>query len=240
MSRLAPHTGLILAAVQEIHRRHAIAGWYDVRYLIKWLKSKRKPELDALYAAYRDEPDPKQAAQAEIEAYLPTLNQKKMGTIPVEPKGSVVMWKVAPRTAPPADAPAPPAEEPAPERPRRSRGQPWVAAVDQGDLAGLRRWLDEGGDPNAPGRVEDEAPLDYAAAAGEVEMVRLLLDRGAKGRWPLREAVLNNRGPVARLLLESGVPSRDDVRDARAIVRDLVDDPELGRLLEREARRRRK
>ena len=44
MSLLAPYTGLILDAVREINRRHEIAGWYDVRYLIKWMDSKRKPE----------------------------------------------------------------------------------------------------------------------------------------------------------------------------------------------------
>src|SRR5437763_12160487 len=146
MSRLVPHTQLILEAVREIHRRHAIAGWYDVRYLMKWLQGNRRPEWQALCDAYRDAPDPKQAVRAVIEAYLPALNQKKMGTIPVEPKGSVVMWKVSPKTAPPAEAPAPPTEEPRPGRPRRVRGQPWVGLIDQGDVEGLRRWLDAGGD----------------------------------------------------------------------------------------------
>lgn len=240
MSRLAPHAPLILEAVREIHRRHTIAGWYDVRYLVKWLQSKRKSELKALYAAYHDAPDPKQAAQEAIEAYLPALNQKKMGTIPVEPKGSVVMWKVSPKTVPPAEAPAPTAEASRPERPRRVRGQPWVALIDKGDVAGLRRWLDGGGDPNAAGRVAGEEPLDYAASCGDVALVRLLLERGAKGRLPLLEAVLNVRGEVARQLLEQRVPTSDDLREARAVVRDLVDDPELFRMIERELRRRRK
>lgn len=240
MSRLAPFAPLLLEALQEIHRKHAIAGWYDVRYLIKWLQSKRKPELKALYDAYRDVPDPKQAVLLAIEAYLPALNQKKMGTIPVEPKGSVVMWKVSPKTVPPAEAPAPSTEAPPPEQPRRVRGQPWVALIDKGDLAGLRDWLDAGGDPNAPGRVEGEEPLDYAASSGEVELTRLLLERGAKGRMPLLEAVLNVRGEVARLLLDHKVPTVEDLREARAVVRDLVDDEELFRLIERELRRRRK
>ncbi|MBA4191875.1 MAG: hypothetical protein C0467_28175 [Planctomycetaceae bacterium] len=240
MSQLEPYAPLILEAVQEIHRRHAIAGWYDVRYLIKWLQSKRKPELKALYDAYRDAPDPKQAVQSAIEAYLPALNQKKMGTIAVEPKGSVIMWKVSSKTAPPPEAPPPTTEAPPPERPRRVRGQPWVALIDKGDLAGLRRWLDAGGDPNAPGRAKGEEPLDYAASSGDVPLVRLLLERGARGRMPLLEAVLNVRGEVARLLLEHGAPTRDDLSEARAVVRDLVDDDELYRLIEKELRRRRK
>jgi hypothetical protein len=70
--------------------------------------------------------------------------------------------------------------------------------------------------------------------------VRLLLERGAKGRFPLREAVLDGRGGVARLLLESGVPTLADLRDSLAVIRDLVDDPELDRLVEKELRRRRK
>jgi hypothetical protein len=53
MQRLTPYTDLVLESVQEINRKHAIAGWYDVRYLIKWLQSKHKPELKALYDAYR-------------------------------------------------------------------------------------------------------------------------------------------------------------------------------------------
>jgi hypothetical protein len=240
MSGLAPYAYLILEAVREIHRRHAIAGWYDVRYLIKWLHSKHKPELKALYDAYRDAANPQQEAQAAIEAYLPALNQKKMGTIPVEPKGSVIMWKVSPKTAPPAAAPVPKAEEPRPERPRRARGQPWVALIDKGDVVGLRRWLDAGGDPNAPARGEGESPLDYAASSGDVALVQLLLEHGAKGRLPLREAVLDGRGAVARLLLEHGVSTVEDLREARAVVRDLVDDSELYRLIERELRRRRK
>lgn len=239
MHRLTPHTELVLEAVKEINRQHAIAGWYDVRYLIKWLQKKRKPELKALFEEYRDEPDPKEAAQAAIEAYLPSLNQKKMGRIPIEPKGSVVMWKVSAKTVPPSKAPAPLAKARA-EKPRRTRGQPWVALIDRGDEAGLRRWLDADGDPNAPGRKENETPLDYAASSGHVKLVRLLLERGARGSMPLREAVLDNRGVIARLILESRVSTLDDLRDARGILRDLVDDSELERLVEKEIRRRRK
>lgn len=240
MTPLAPFAPLVLDALLEIHRKHAIAGWYDVRYLITWMENKRMPELKALYKVYKDTPDPKQAVQLDIEAYLPSLNQKKMGTIPVAPKGSVVMWKVSGKTAPPDEPPPPSVEPPKPERPRRVRGQAWVAMIDQGNLDGVLRWLDAGGDPNAAGRTAGEEPLDYAAAAGEVAIVRLLLDRGAKGRLPLMEAVLNFRSEVARLLLERKVPSQEDLKQSKAIVRDLVDDPELGRWIEREIRNRRK
>lgn len=240
LSRLAPYTQVILEAVQEIHRRHAIAGWYDVRFIIKRLQSSHKKEWKALCEAFEGVPDRKRAVQGAIEAYLPALNQRKMGTIPIEPKGSVIMWRVSPRTVPPAKAPAPLTEAARPERPRRVRGQPWISCIDKGDLDGLRRWLDAGGDPNALGRDEGEAPLDYAAKSGDVALTRLLLERGAKGKLPLMEAVLNNRGRTARLLLESGVTKVEDLREARAIVRNLVDDSELYRLIEKELRRRRK
>lgn len=239
MSRLAAYTHLILEAVRDIHRRHAIAGWYDVTYLIKWLKAKHKQEWKALYAEFLDCPDPMNALLAEIDAYLPALNPKKLGTRPIEPKGSIILWRVSSKTAPPAQAPAPKVKKARPAQPRRARGQPWITRIDNGDLVGLRRWLDGGGDPNAPGRGEGEAPLDYAAASGDVAMVRLLLERGAKGQWPLREAVLNFRGAAARLLLDYNV-SLQDLCEARAVVRDLVDDPELARLIEKELRRRRR
>jgi hypothetical protein len=238
MSRLAPFAHVILEVVRDIHQRHAIAGYFDVRNVVQRLQTKHKPEWTALKEAFRDAPDAKQAVWAAIEAYLPALNQKKMGTLPVEPKGSVIMWRVSPKTAPPADAPAPPTEPPRPQQSRRARGQPWIPLIDNGDLTGLRGWLDAGGDPNAPGRGDGDAPLDYAAASGDVALVRLLVERGARGRLPLLEAVLNFRGEVARLLVEQGVPTLEDLREARAVVRDLVDDPKLEQLIEKELRRR--
>lgn len=238
MSRLAPFAQLILESVQHYHVRHAIAGYYDVEHLIKWFGTKHKDELKKLYAAYKDCPDPKRAVQVEIEEYLPALNQKKLSTRPIEPKGCIILWRVAARTAPPAEAPVPVAK--VPEAPPAKPGkQPWIALIDNGDLAGLRKWLDGGGDANAPGKKDGESPLDHAASAGEVAMVQLLIERGAKGKMPLLEAVLNFRGAAARVLLEHN-PSLDDLKQARATVRDLVDDPELFQLIEAELRRRKR
>jgi hypothetical protein len=148
-----------------------------------------------------------------------------------------IIWRISATTQPPEVAPVP--EEKTPQ-PSRQRGQPWVALIDKKDLEGLRRWLDDGGDPNAPAREKGEEPLDYASVFGNAAMVQLLLERGAKGNQPLSEAASNDRGENARLLLQAGVTTLDDLRQAGSIVRTVMDDPELERLIQKELRKRRK
>jgi len=189
--------------------------------------------LKALKAGYDDAPKPAEAVRDAIDAYLPSLNQRVLQRYPTN-----IIWRVSATTQPPEFAPIP-AGEPKPSRPRRQRGQPWVALIDKKDLEGLRRWLDDGGDPNAPGRDEGEAPLDYAAVWGNEGMVRLLLGSGARGKRPLFEAVSNDRGEVARLLLQTGVATLEDLRQAGSVLRAVVDDPELERLIQKELHRRR-
>lgn len=53
-----------------------------------------------------------------------------------------------------------------------------LAAARKGDVAGVKKLLDQGADVNAKGRY-DVTPLMTAALRGNVELVRLLLERGA-------------------------------------------------------------
>lgn len=234
MKRLAPYVELILEAVHEYRRKNAVAGWYTAENLLEWLKKKHPAEWKTLKAGYGDAPKPAEAMREAIDAYLPSLNQRVLQRYPTN-----IIWRISATTKPPEVAPVPEGE-PKPKPPSRQRGQPWVALIDKKDLAGLRRWLDEGGDPNAPGHAQGEEPLDYAAVWGHEEMVRLLLERGARGKQPLFEAVSHERGDVARLLLQSGVPTLEDLRQAGSVLRAVVDDPELEKLIQKELRRRRK
>src|SRR5262249_43624326 len=155
---------------------NADAGWYTAENLMEWLKKKHPAEWKALKTVYGDAPKPVEAVRVAIDAYLPSLNQRVLQRYPTN-----IIWRVSATTQPPAVAPLPRGKA-KPPGPSRQRGQPWVALIDKQDLEGLRRWLDEGGDPNAPGRdKKGEAPLDYAAVWGTEGMVRLLLERGARG-----------------------------------------------------------
>lgn len=82
--------------------------------------------------------------------------------------------------------------------------------VETGDVAGMRAWLRQGGDPNSP-RASDGSLLHYGAMCGHVELIRLLLENGAivdhfdsRGDTPLFTAVGNGHTEAARFLLNHG------------------------------------
>ena len=101
----------------------------------------------------------------------------------------------------------------------------WTAA-HLGDLARVRELLDE--DPSLVNRVADYgntgAPLVKAAAGGHIDIVRLLLERGAdpnlreEGNAPhgrgLYAAVYNGHVEIARLLLEHGAYPNPEVESS--------------------------
>jgi ankyrin repeat protein len=90
--------------------------------------------------------------------------------------------------------------------------QPVTAAARDGDLAGVRRALDGGGDATA-------VPLREAALGGHEEVVRLLLARGAaaevdaenrRGGTALLFACHRGHTGTARALLDAGAdPARE-------------------------------
>lgn len=84
-------------------------------------------------------------------------------------------------------------------------------AVRKGDLAAVRAALDAGVPVDVPFRYERTA-LSFAADRGNLEIVRLLLDRGADpnkkdsyyGMTAIRMAANSGQATVVRLLLERG------------------------------------
>jgi ankyrin repeat protein len=99
-------------------------------------------------------------------------------------------------------------------RPAESLARPVREAVKRRDLAGVRKLLDCGADPNEDGLLHE------AAAQGNIPLARLLLDRGVDvdellggglggaERTPLLEATLCGRWEMVRLLLEHGADWR--------------------------------
>ncbi|MCA9663153.1 MAG: ankyrin repeat domain-containing protein, partial [Myxococcales bacterium] len=107
-------------------------------------------------------------------------------------------------------APAPACRHPSPPVHPRSL----LARVYAGDLDGARALLDAGADPNAYGWTR---PLEVAAEIGRVDLVELLLDRGAEIAPEGSLSALHSATDVAcaRLLLDRGAPLEG--ADARVI-----------------------
>ena len=84
---------------------------------------------------------------------------------------------------------------------------PLVKAVKYGDLATARALLDAGADPNE----SDGLAVSVAADCGNLPMLRLLVERGARvdfvtrhGWTALAGAALRNHGSAVRFLLSAG------------------------------------
>jgi hypothetical protein len=90
--------------------------------------------------------------------------------------------------------------------------KPWMRLIDNNDVEGLRQWIDHGGDVQA----RDDAlvgltALEHAASTGRLEIVQLLVSRGAKPRGGLlrpsahRYAVQAGHRDVADFLARHGM-----------------------------------
>jgi ankyrin repeat protein len=89
------------------------------------------------------------------------------------------------------------------------------SALEQGDAAAVESLLKEGANPNAPEPVHGhQRPLSWAAAQGNIALVRLLLahggnlwgDAGIDNHWmtPLARAARRGHAEVVRILLRNG------------------------------------
>jgi hypothetical protein len=108
--------------------------------------------------------------------------------------------------------------------------KPWMMLVDNNDLTGLTQWLDSGGSAG----VSDEAvtgmsAIEHAALTGRLDMVTLLLARGAKPGSAFLYAVQARHLDIARFLAPRGVKKP---HAAEALMHDWVrNDTELAAIL---------
>jgi len=89
--------------------------------------------------------------------------------------------------------------------------EPMASLARQGDLHGVRRFLDRGASPDSWGVDCVETALTGAADAGHAAIVQLLLDRGAnpnlpdsRGRTALTRARAHGHTGVEQVLLKVG------------------------------------
>jgi hypothetical protein len=107
-------------------------------------------------------------------------------------------------------------------------GQPlpkWMVLVQDGDVQGLRQWLNTGGSIKATDSY-DWTVADHAIEEGRWEILQLLLERGASVTKAFAQAVERRRYGIARKLLPLGVKTREVqtslARHSRYFWRDIA------------------
>ena len=109
-----------------------------------------------------------------------------------------------------------------------------VAASRPGALSVVKLLLDHGANPSSQNPASG-SPLTLAAAAGDADLIKLLLERGApKNRLPLGQAARSRCGPCVALLI--GMGEKNDLEDALAQAVAAADTAQIRILLERGAR----
>jgi cell wall assembly regulator SMI1 len=79
--------------------------------------------------------------------------------------------------------------------------KPWMKLIDDNDLTGLTEWLDGGGSAKAEDDVvTGMCAVEHAACEGRLEMVELLMQRGAKARSAALYAEQFGHRDIAKLL----------------------------------------
>jgi uncharacterized protein len=111
-----------------------------------------------------------------------------------------------------------------------------LGAAVRGDVAGLRRMLDAGVDPNVVHPASGASALYNACFAGQLEAVRLLLARGAdpNKRLTYRSSVdgrieagvvalmLAGTAPIVETLLGAGADPKATMDDGRTVLMRLI------------------
>ncbi|MEW6351608.1 MAG: ankyrin repeat domain-containing protein [Thermodesulfobacteriota bacterium] len=121
----------------------------------------------------------------------------------------------------------------------RERRKAFIAAAARGDLAAIKRLLEEGADVNGPDDSQRRA-LPCAAAKGHLMVVRLLLEKGAvlsatdqDGLTPLMNACEEGRFETVEFLLDKGADVNAQTRYGSTALRKAIEDqhPHIVRLL---------
>lgn len=114
-------------------------------------------------------------------------------------------------------------------------GKTLVDAAKRRDIISVRNYLNAGGDPNISNLLGNNA-LFFAADRGHEDIVRLLLQRGAKvnvtcmGSTPLHQAIAMKDLIIVKMLVEHGAEVNVLTRDDKKTPLDyamLVDDPSI-------------
>jgi len=118
-----------------------------------------------------------------------------------------------------------------------SRGATYdlIIATVFGDLAGVRRMLDDNPSQISQTRPNGKRPLSAALEFGHDDIARLLLERGANPRWEPAEAVhaASSRGNLAilKVLLEHGADPNEEIDSASSPL-GFAATPDIRTLLE--------
>ncbi len=111
-----------------------------------------------------------------------------------------------------------------------NRNETLLLAVERGDVAGVQTALNRGASPDAGAGDSHGHALTRAAALGNLDIVKLLVEAGAKidtqnytGRTALHESIWHLKQPVAQYLLEKGAETNTRDRPGKTPLQDAID-----------------
>ena len=110
------------------------------------------------------------------------------------------------------------------------RNETLLLAVERGDVAGVERALKHGASPDAGSGDSHGHALTRAAAIGRLDIVKLLVEAGAKidtqnytGRTALHESIWHLKLPIAQYLLEKGAKTNTRDRPGKTPLQEAID-----------------